>query len=239
MAFANTVLAYDLLQTGLPAELEDWIDRLFLAAAKVRAGHNDPGIWQLEMDHLYKSADLNALMAHIDMDKLKRRIDYGDRGECFLTTPLRDMPKNAIDDDVPLQIVTKFASVKKGSSVPPHGHANMVSAFLLISGRMQARQFDRVGWDKANQTLVVKQNLGEIQGRGQWTSISDVRSNCHWLTALTDDCYFFSTKLVDIDPQVKTFGRIPFHYEAGSDLGSGLRKVPIISGRRAAEIYGD
>jgi len=235
--FAKSVIANELLVKQLPAELEDWIDQLHFAAAKVRVGQIDAKAWQLEMDKFYTSVDINVLMAHIDMDKLKNQIDYGVRGECFLSTPLRLNPKNPIESDIPLNVIEKFGSVKKGCHIPPHGHANICSAFLIVSGRIRARQFDRVGWDNGKKTLVINKTVDEIQTRGQWTSISDYHNNCHWLTAESDDCYFFSTKLVDIQPETRTYHRLSFHYEAGNDLGSDLREVPLISGQRAAEIY--
>ncbi len=244
IAFAKSVIANELLVKQLPAELEDWIDQLYFAAAKVRVGQIDAGAWQLEMDKLYRSVDINALMARIDMNKLKNYIDCGDRIDChgdqkvwFSKTPLRHNPENPIDSVVPLNVVTKFASVKKGYHIPPHGHTNMCSAFLLVSGRMHVRQYDRVGWDKGKKTLVIKKTVDAIQTRGQWTSISDYHNNCHWLKAESGDCYIFSTKLSGIQPETGKGDRLPFHYEAGNNLGSGLREVPLISGQRSAEIY--
>ena len=244
IAFAKSVIANELLVKQLPAELEDWIDQLYFAAAKVRVGQIDAGAWQLEMDKLYRSVDINALMARIDMDKLKNYIDCGDRVGChgdrrvwFLSTPLRLNPENPINSDVPLNVITKFASVKDGFHIPPHAHSNMCSAFLLVSGRMHVKLYDRVDWDKGKKTLVIKKTLDEIQTRGQWTSNSEYHNNCHWLTAESDDCYFFSTKLSGIRPETRTRDRITFHYDAGNDLGSGLREVPLITSQRAAEIY--
>lgn len=237
IAFAKTVIANELLAKQLPPKIEDWIAQLYFTAAKVRTGQIDPVVWQSEMDKLYGSVDINALMTNIDMDKLKHRIDYADKGESFLFTHLRPRPVNPIDSSIPLNVETLFASVKKGCHVPPHGHANMCSAFLLVSGQMHARQYDSVHWDKEKRTLVIKETVNEMQTRGRWTSVSDHHNNCHWLTAESDDCYFFSTKLANIQPECPTCHRMPFYYEAGNYLGSGLREVPLISQQRSTEIY--
>ncbi len=68
-----------------------------------------------------------------------------DRGEFVQTIELNSPTSTATPSGAePRQmLITKIAGVRQGYSVPPHGHSNMVSAFLCLSGEFDVRLYDR------------------------------------------------------------------------------------------------
>ena len=135
------------------------------------------------------------------------------------------------------RVVTKLAGVRRGKNVPPHGHENMTSAFLVLHGEFDLRQYDKLKTNAGS--LVIRQSRDERQGPGAWSSTSETLRNLHWLHAQSGDAFFFSTKLVHIVAAAPMKGRVNVDLRDAVDLGAGVLEAPIISGRRAHEIYND
>jgi hypothetical protein len=132
-------------------------------------------------------------------------------------------------------LLAKIAHIKRGRSIPPHGHSSMVSAFLVMSGEFHVRQFDKV--EDRSQSMIVRPVTDERQRPGHWSSISDYRNNVHWLTAKTEDCFLFTVKLIRVDPDRPLHGRINIDIRAARDLGAGALDAPKISFQMASERY--
>jgi hypothetical protein len=240
----NTFLARDLLAAERPGKLDDWIAELLTLGEKLEKGLIAGKDWQAGIDQLYSKADIPEMLAHLDFDKVKRSIDLTKRGEVFVTTPLRPDPNRPYVPGAPegTGVITKLAGTRKGSAVPPHGHQNMVSAFLIVSGEYHVVQYDKLGSEgllaPGSGSLLIREVQNEKQKRGQWSSISDDRNNLHWLRGLSEECFFFSCKLISLKPDVVTHGRINVNVRDAQDLGSGKLKCPIITAERAAELFG-
>ncbi len=243
-SLVNTLLTRDLLAGTKRGKLDDWIDALDTLGGKLERGQISGKEWQTGIDALYRMADIPAMLAHLDFDKVKKSIDVTTSGEVFVTTPLRPDPNKPYIPNAPegTGVITKLAGTRKGSAVPPHGHQNMVSAFLIVSGEYHVVQYDKLGSEgqlaPGSGSLIIREVQNEKQKRGQWSSISDDRSNIHWLRGISDDCYFFSCKLIMLKPNVVTHGRINVDVRDAEDLGDGRRKCPIISAHKAAELFG-
>lgn len=239
-ALAQTLWTESLFANSLTADLEPWIETLYAAAENLRKGYISQASWLAKMDRLYGEVDLPALLANIDFDRLRDELNPNPSSEIFVGAQFRGEDTDEMER-IPqpgkLNLINKIAHVKKGKCIPPHGHSNMVSAFLVVSGNFRARQFDCLKYDEMAQKMWVLPSLDAVQSRGQWTSISDDRSNAHWLEALSDDTFLFSTKLSYLQPNKITRGRIPFDSHKARDIGRGVLEVPVISGDEADRIY--
>jgi hypothetical protein len=159
-----------------------------------------------------------------------------ERGEAFQTIALDGQsPEQAGAVEPPRVVITKIAYVQKGRSIPPHGHSNMVSAFLHLSGEFRVRQFDKLA-DEAD-ALVVRPSTDFVGGAGLWSSISDTRNNVHWLTAKSDDCFLFTTKLIRLEEEKPCRGRINIDVRSAASVGGEAVRASKISAQRAAELY--
>ena len=159
------------------------------------------------------------------------------RGEVFTDVWFDGGPPRP-GGDPRLTAITKMATIRKGASIPPHGHGNMVSAFLQLSGEFHVRQYDKLATDA--ESMTIRRTVDATTGAGGWSGISDVKNNLHWLTAKSDDCLLFTVKLIALDPDVPLRGRINVDARRSVPVtghGPGAVRVPRISHREAAELY--
>ena len=245
-SLAIASLAYSISDFAIAEEVptsvntEDWLKRLYKNAYQLGNKKISSLRWQEAMDVLYGDVSIPELKQRLSFESLQREIlDLigPDRGELFHRVDLQGGGKEGPNVKEEYQsLIVKIAHVKKGRSIPPHGHSNMTSAFLCISGEFAVRQYDKIE-DNEND-MVLRQTVDESDaGVGTWSSISDYRNNVHWLTAKTDDCYLFTTKLIGVEAGRPLNGRINVDVKRGESLGSDTLRAPKITSREAAERY--
>lgn len=236
-----------LLNAGVASDegrerLEPWLTDLCALGRQLCDDGISQRQWQAGMDELYGRVSLEDLLQFIDFEKVSREMssrDLGSRGEIFDTlfvgSPDDDNTPGTSGPEPGRRLISKIAHVRKGRSIPPHGHGNMVSAFLNISGEFHVRQFDKL-CDEA-ESLVVRPTTNERSTPGTWSSISDYHNNVHWLSAKSDDCFLFTTKLIHLDAERRTNGRIHIDVLAAEPLGRGLLRAPKIDHDAAMSRY--
>ncbi len=219
---------------------EDWLRQLRENGQLLGSGEQSGLQWQERMDDIFGDAPLESLLQHLDFDRMREELqsrDLGARGEIFVTVNLDSPGAEIASGPEPGRVlITKISHIDRGRSIPPHGHSNMVSAFLCVSGQFDVRLFDRL--EDREDHMIVRQTADEVDaGPGTWSSTSDYRTNVHWLTAKSDDCFLFTTKLLDLEENRVTHGRINVDVLAGEVLGSNTYRAPKISPTEAAERY--
>lgn len=227
---------------SLPAnQLDAWLRQLQNNASLLGSRRISGLQWQEQMDVIYANTPLDSLKHHLQLDRLREQIldQMGpDRGELFLRIALPGISDRvSVDDAEPRRVlITKVAHIRKGRSIPPHGHSNMASAFLCLSGQFAVRQYDRLE-DQQDHMIVRQTRDVDNAGAGSWSSISDYRNNVHWLTAKSEDCLLFTTKLIHLESDRPLVGRINIDVARAQSLGSDTLKAPKITAREAAERY--
>jgi len=197
--------------------------------------------WQEAMDKIYGDAPLQSLLASLKFDDLSAHIKDlipADRPEFFhrLEIPGGPDQDNIDNREPPRVLLTKIAYVRKGKAVPPHGHSNMVSAFMCLSGEFEVRMYDKLE-DNEENMLIRQTQHSKAAGPGTWSSISDYRDNVHWLTARSEECFLFTAKLINIEPDRELNGRINLDLRRPEVIGGNTYLAPKITGAEAAEIY--
>ena len=221
-------------------DMTAWLDGLYRNAAKLRRREISSLQWQEMMDELYGDVPLQGLLQRLDFATLQKQIldQIGaERGELFHRVVLPGSETGTSESGEPQRVlITKVAHIKKGRSIPPHGHSNMTSAFLCISGEFAVKQYDKV--EEQENHMVLRQTMDEDHaGVGTWSSISDYRNNVHWLTAKTDDCFLFTSKLIGVEEGRRLNGRINVDVHRAEVLGSQTIRAPKITSAEAAELY--
>jgi len=221
-------------------DMAGWLDRLYLNAQMLRQKRISSLQWQEAMDRIYRDVSVPALHERLDFKLLQKEILDAigpQRGELFRRVVLPGSDEAKKEGKEPHRaLITKVAHIKKGRSIPPHGHSNMASAFLCISGEFAVRKYDKL--EENDGEMVLRQTIDEpAAGVGTWSSISDYRNNVHWLTAKTDDCYLFTSKLIGVETGRPLHGRINFDVLDAKTLGSATYRAPKISHAEAAERY--
>lgn len=222
-------------------ELARWIQELQRNASRLRGHQISPLQWQEAMGSIYASTPLEGLRKHMDFESLSKNILENmpaDRNELFHRIELQS-PRigSQADQPDPRQVlITKVAGIRKGHSVPPHGHSNMVSAFLCLSGEFEVRQYDRLD-DREHQMVIRSSTHDKAAGAGTWSSISDYRDNVHWLTAKTDDCFLFTCKMLSVEPALPLRGRINIDVRRAKKIGCDTFIAKKITSAEASELY--
>ena len=227
-------------QESQNADIANWLDRLYQNARQLRGKKISSLRWQEAMDVIYGDVSIAGLQQRLDFASLQTEIlDSIDpqRGELFRRVVLPGSNEDLVDGKEPHRaLITKVAHIKKGRSIPPHGHSNMASAFLCISGEFAVRQYDKI--EDNEESMVLRQTVDDqAAGVGTWSSISDYRNNVHWLTAKTDDCYLFTSKLIGVESGRPLHGRINVDVKRADSLGSSTIRAPKITSQQAAERY--
>ncbi len=220
-------------------QLETWKKRLGEVSNLLGQGKITGLQWQEEMDRIYGDTPIADLLKMIQFDDLQESIlkqDLKGSGEHFVDIAIPGVAE-AVNGPEPDQVlISKLAYVQKGRHIPPHGHGNMVSAFLCVSGDFHVQLFDKV--EDNEDEMVVRQTLDKKNAAvGTWSSISDYNSNVHWLTANSDNCFLFTCKLIRLEPERTLQGRINIDLREPQLVGSNTFRAKKISFRQAAEIY--
>lgn len=224
VAFLSHLLQKNALAKVPKFSWEKWISALQDASSGLISAKLSPGEWQVMMGRIYASAPLDQLARYINVPALLRNTEVGESGEKFVFTPLTDQ---GITEEARRVLITKAAVVSRGRSIPPHGHENMVSAFLTLHGRFLVRQYDKLETTKTS--MVIKPLPEQIQLPGQWSSISDEHRNCHTLKALGEDALLFSTKITQVKPDIRVRGRVYFDLSEARPMATRYLQVPIVS----------
>ena len=214
-------------------DIRSWIHQLDSLGRDLLNGQITALVWQNGMDDLYRNIDPDMLLRSICFEQTTNNSAFDSIDQSKNFTPVHFLPHTGAPEH--MVVTTKVAKITKGRSILPHGHLNMVSAFLTLSGEFHVRQYDRLHYDE--KFFHIRQTSDHVSQPGQWNSHFDDKNNIHWLTAMTDDTYLFGTKLTHIDPN-RYFASNLYVDVYGKDLGNGVIQAERIDFDRVHELYG-
>lgn len=184
------------------------------------------------LESLYARADLPALLKSLDFDRIARGLSLPDVGAKSLPVDFKNVGGLSTGSVYGRQI---FA-MKKGRSVVPHGHNNMSTGFLVLSGDLRGRHYDRVEDHKTH--YIVRPTIDRTFKPGEFSTISDHKDNVHWFTAESETAFLFNVHVNDTDPgNPKPPGRV-YVDPLGEKLAGGLVKAPKVTYGEVNRKYG-
>jgi hypothetical protein len=185
--------------------------------------------WQRKVEELLAQVDLPEFLKFIEFDKLVKDVKFKTQGEVSLR------PKFPEVEGLPKSLVygTQVFALKKGSSVVPHGHDNMVTAFLILGGKFRGRLYDRL--ENGPDWMIIKPTLDREFTIRETSTISDDKDNVHWFQALTDDAFIFNIHVMSVRPG-KT-GRVYVDPE-GEKLSDGRIRAKRLKSEDAYRRFG-
>ncbi len=238
-SFLNHAASIGCAMGPVEDHLESWKQRLGSVSNKLGKGAISGLQWQEEMDRIYGDTPIPDLLKTIQFDDLKEGIlkqDLKTRGELFVDIAIPGVADAVTGSEPDQVLISKLAYVQKGRNIPPHGHGNMVSAFLCVSGDFRVQLFDKI--EDHQDEMIVRQTLDEKHATvGTWSSISDYKNNVHWLTANSANCFLFTCKLIRLEPQRKMQGRINIDLREPNVVGSNTYRAKKITFSQAAALY--
>lgn len=235
------LLAYSLLETIFGAEAwadpirpvaEAWLTGVNDLAQSVKHGQITQAQWQEQVEQLLAKADLPDILRLLDFDRLTKDVPLRERGERALRPRL---PKV---EGLPTELVFghQVFLLGKDRSVPPHGHNNMATLFLVLSGEFHGRHYDRLE-DEGDEHMIIRPTIDRPFRPGEYSTVTDFKDNVHWFKARSEVGAIFNIHVLEVDPQVKKGGRVYIDPE-GEPLGDGRVRARIIEPTESLRKFG-
>jgi hypothetical protein len=207
-----------------------WSMGLVEMASDLKSGRITALDWQDQVERLFGRIELQELLGFIDFERLKVQLELPDagvstRGVAF--PRIEGIPENT-------SFVKKIFGMRKGRAIVPHGHSNMASAHLILSGEMMLRHYEKIGDD--GDRLIVRPSIEKVVTPGDSSSISDERDNVHWFVAESDQAYTFDVIVLDLNEAQYEIHNLDMN--SASKTGNGDLSVPKIDVRTALRKYG-
>jgi hypothetical protein len=144
--------------------------------------------WQKHIETLNETLPLEDLFAHIDFERLTPSLEALGSGEHYRQVIIPDINQPTS------RVWSAVYFVPKGDAIPPHGHTNLVTAHLILSGRLHTRTFDRVAEEPGR--LFIRLTRDVHAGAGMTVSMSDDRDNVHWFVAEEGPAFTFDVGML-------------------------------------------
>lgn len=183
LALVETVLLGDALAGPVRDEGARWLREVDARCRELRGAALEQHEWQELLEALFARVELPSLLGAIDFERLTAKLALPDRG---VTT--RDVRLPAIEGlpSKPSYVARVFA-LGRGRAIVPHGHRNMVSAHLILDGKLHVRHFARV--EDRPDVIVIRPTIDRVSGAGEATTISSERDNVHWMIAESERAF--------------------------------------------------
>ena len=112
------------------------------------------------------------------------------------------------------------------SVITPHGHQHMVSAHLVIEGRVRIRTFDRLG--ERDGALIIRPSLNRLCQAGEGAAMSPTADNVHWFAPRSATATTFDVIIDGLDPGQEDYKIQPVDPLGGEHRADGTIIAPII-----------
>ncbi len=236
-----TLLTYSLFETLLrghavgaetPAPVAKWFRDVNSLAQDMKDQRVSQVVWQKKVEELFHQVELPSLLAFLKFDELTRDLKYVDNGARSLNFKLPEV------DGLPKALVfgKQIFAVKKGHAVVPHGHNNMATAFLILSGQFQGRHYDRLEDEKDH--ILIRPSIDRAFAAGETSSISDYKDNIHWFTATSETAFILNIHVLNVRPGSESpTGRV-YVNPNGEKLSGGLVRATRLGYQQAHEMFG-
>jgi hypothetical protein len=178
------------------------------------------------------AVDLPDWLTYLDFDALSAQAKLPARGELF-----QDLTPPAIAGAVPAAgFYLSLVGFHQGRSIPPHGHRDLVSSFLVLRGELLGRHDDRAPGE--GKTYRIRPTLDRVFRPAEFSSVSDEKDNVHWFTAQTEAAFLVDFGVRPLTPGQHPSGRFFLDVaNAEPDTGDWMRVKPLLPADAYA-IYG-
>lgn len=227
----ETICSHDVLAKEIKPIAAKWLGELNDRSQSLRGQKLSQLQWQGEIERLFGQVNLPELLSYVDFDKLTKDMQFRDKGERAFRAKFPQV------DGLPTELVFghQMFALKQGRSVVPHGHNNMATAFLILTGEFHGRHYDRL--EDEEKHMIIKPTIDRKFKVGEYSTVSDFRDNVHWFKATSESAYIFNIHVLNVDPKVKRSGRVYIDPQ-GEQLSGGKIRARRIKHTEAYKLYG-
>ena len=236
VSFCHSALATQALPKKIAASLETWMREVEELCDRVHRGALSPQDWQRGIEKAHRSIDLKEILKFTDAEHIIRMVKH-------------PVPKIGAIHNVPWELQGGSSRVnfghklfiyRKGACSPPHAHNHLVSAHLVLSGKIRVQTFERVKDIPGH--ILLRPTEDFIAKPGDVISMSDYENNVHWFTGMTEGATSFDVPVPEIEPkkiyvhQAQSYNQI-FLDPTVSSRENGFIKAPIVSFEDSLRIF--
>jgi hypothetical protein len=177
-----------------PITVNKWLADQQEIAEALAAGRMTGRQWAQNVRELAQAVDVHELMAFVRKARITRANppSHNDPQKRFVRflddqgQPQRLAYGAALFDFQPHNVVT------------PHGHRHMVSAHMVVEGRIRVRNFDRIG--DRNDAMLLRPTKDYVAEVGQVSTMCSEEDNVHWFVPQGGSATTFDVVISGLDP---------------------------------------
>jgi hypothetical protein len=208
-----------------------WIDGQQDIAESLARGRISGLAWAQEVERLAREVDVAELMAALR----SARVVPAGRGSH--NDPFKRNIRFLAPDGTPRRLTYGAAlfDFSPDNVITPHGHRHMVSAHLVVAGRLRVRNFDRIADEDG--AMLIRPTRDYRAGVGAASTMCGERDNIHWFVPVGGPATTFDVVVSGLDPGA------PDHLIQAIDpvraerRGDGTLRAPIIGFAEASRLY--
>lgn len=200
-------------------------------ARGLRAGTLAQEQWHAGVNLLARELDLEQLAAEL------RRAKIRDAGQPFGHDPQKRFVTILDDQGQPQRLGYALAifDFKENSVITTHAHKHMVSAHMVIDGRVRVRTFDRVRDEEG--ALIIRPALDVVAEPQYAAAMTTPKENVHWFTPKTARAMTLDVIIDGLSAGQDNYLIQPIDPLGGRQLGDGTIRAPLVSFKRSMELY--
>jgi hypothetical protein len=208
-----------------------WVLEMERATKAMRSGSISQKQWQQGIEELLVRVSLDDLLRAIDYDALVKRVVFQPVHETVLNVDLGK--REGIKDE--LSFAAFFYGMKRGTNIVPHGHRNMATMHMILSGEAQALHYDRVG--ETDRYLMIKPVSDVLAKPGDASTVSDASTNIHWFKTTSERVFMFNIAVFGLDATMPITGREYVDPLRGEKEGNGIIRARRLTADEAYKLY--
>ncbi|WAS90483.1 hypothetical protein [Nannocystis punicea] len=182
---AQLLWSRDVVAGAVRPALGAWLTDLAEMTRALRGRQLGEREFQRLLDDLCERVDPADLHAAVDLDALMARAALPDTGARSV-----DVDLAALAGAPRLGFGQRVFACRRGRAIVPHGHDDLCTAFIVLSGRWRGRHYDRL--ETHADHYVIRPTSDREFAPGDHSTVSDHRDNVHWFQAETDRAFVFN-----------------------------------------------
>lgn len=230
-ALIETLSKADLLAAPIKPLVNKWLLDLEDMCHSLKENQIKQIEWQKQIETLLSTVDAKDVLRAINFNKLVKQIKYPKLGEVILSVDYIKMP--GISNDV--TYIKQLFAVKRDRGIVPHGHHNMATMHMILSGEMQSWHYDRVR-DEGD-FIFIKPTDDRVGGPGYVSTISDDKDNVHRFKGISDVAFAFNVIVAELDADKAPPSRDLLDPN-GEKVDGELIRARRVEPKEAYELYG-
>ena len=232
VSLVSSLCEAQVLTGSLKPYAHKWIIEMEQITAAMRNAKIKQSEWQRQIESLLTKIDLKDLLRAIDFDRLAKIAVFPEDHESAENVDFSKI------DGLPAEpsFNPYFYAMKEGVAIVPHGHRNMSSMHMVLSGEAHGWLYDRVSDEPEH--LIIKPKADKALVPGDASTVSDDSDNIHWFKATKGPLFMFNIGVFGIKPKENFTGRDYIDPTNGEKLKDGLIRARRVEKEEAYKLYG-